>query len=101
FLFVSCDGSCYEVEQFCNGSSCFARFVRMKCLTNKHKISVSSNSGILTLFIETDGQGTVNMGHATFAPKYIRLTARKREWTYIIRTEEHTVFSGAVSMCNP
>ncbi|MFM9598147.1 diaminopimelate epimerase, partial [Streptomyces scabiei] len=31
----------------------------------------------------------------------IPLKASKRELTYIIRAEEHTVFSGAVSMGNP
>ena len=52
-------------------------------------------------YIEKDGQVTVNMGHPNFEPSKIPLKASKRELTYIIRAEEHTVFSGAVSMGNP
>ncbi|MBD56820.1 diaminopimelate epimerase [Pseudoalteromonas sp. SSMSWG5] len=99
YRIFNADGN--EVEQCGNGARCFARFVRMKGLTNKHKISVSTKSGNLTLYIEKDGQVTVNMGHPNFEPNKIPLKASKRELTYIIRTEEHTVFSGAVSMGNP
>jgi len=65
----------HEVEQCGNGARCFARFVRMKGLTNKHKISVSTKSGNLTLYIEKDGQVTVNMGHPNFEPNYSRRRA--------------------------
>jgi len=99
YRIFNADGN--EVEQCGNGARCFARFVRMKGLTNKHKISVSTKSGNLTLYIEKDGQVTVNMGHPNFEPNKIPFKASKRELTYILRTEEHTVFSGAVSMGNP
>ncbi|CAM4272457.1 diaminopimelate epimerase [Pseudoalteromonas ostreae] len=99
YRIFNADGN--EVEQCGNGARCFARFVRMKGLTNKHKVTVSTKSGNLTLYIEKDGQVTVNMGHPNFEPSKIPLKATKRELTYIIRAEEHTVFSGAVSMGNP
>ncbi|MEC8351147.1 MAG: diaminopimelate epimerase, partial [Pseudomonadota bacterium] len=42
YRIFNADGN--EVEQCGNGARCFARFVRMKGLTNKHKISVSTKS---------------------------------------------------------
>lgn len=99
YRIFNADGS--EVEQCGNGARCFARFVRMKGLTNKHKISVSTKSGNITLYIEKDGQVTVNMGNPHFAPSSIPFKAAKPELTYIMRAQEHTVFCGVVSMGNP
>ncbi|OCQ19147.1 diaminopimelate epimerase [Pseudoalteromonas luteoviolacea] len=90
-----------EVEQCGNGARCFARFVRMKGLTNKHKVSVSTKGGDITLYTEKDGQVTVNMGIPQFAPQDIPFKAQQSELTYILRAGEHTVFCGAVSMGNP
>ncbi|KZN57668.1 diaminopimelate epimerase [Pseudoalteromonas luteoviolacea] len=90
-----------EVEQCGNGARCFARFVRMKGLTNKHKVSVSTKGGDITLYTEKDGQVTVNMGIPQFAPQEIPFKAQQSELTYILRAGEHTVFCGAVSMGNP
>lgn len=99
YRIFNADGS--EVEQCGNGARCFARFVRMKGLTNKHKITVSTKGGNMTLFIERDGQVTVNMGHPRLEPSKIPFSAGKREATYVLRADEHTVFAGAVSMGNP
>lgn len=99
YRIFNADGS--EVEQCGNGARCFARFVRMKGLTNKHKILVSTKAGNITLQIEKDGQVTVNMGKPALEPKDIPLKAPKRENTYILRHKEHTIFVGAASMGNP
>ncbi len=99
YRIFNADGN--EVEQCGNGARCFARFVRMKGLTNKHKVSVSTKSGNMTLYIEKDGQVTVNMGHPKFDPSDVPFKANKRESTYILRESEHTVFGSAVSMGNP
>ena len=99
YRIFNADGS--EVEQCGNGARCFARFVRMKGLTNKHKISVSTKSGNITLYIEKDGQVTVNMGNPHFAPSSIPFKATKPELTYIMRADDQTVFCGVVSMGNP
>ncbi|ATC92924.1 diaminopimelate epimerase [Pseudoalteromonas tunicata] len=90
-----------EVEQCGNGARCFARFVRMKGLTNRHKILVSTKSGNMTLHIEKDGLVSVNMGQPKLEPHTIPFKAAKRENTYIFRAQDHTVFCGAVSMGNP
>lgn len=99
YRIFNADGS--EVEQCGNGARCFARFVRMKGLTNKHKIAVSTKGGNIVLYIEKDGQVTVNMGQPLLEPKEIPLKASKRELTYILRQQEQTLFVGAASMGNP
>ncbi|WP_158771841.1 diaminopimelate epimerase [Paraglaciecola sp. L1A13] len=93
------DGS--EVSQCGNGARCFARFVKMKGLTNRNKIVVSTKAGRMVLYHERDGQITVNMGEPIFEPAKIPLKANKQENIYIIRNNEHTFFCGAVSMGNP
>jgi diaminopimelate epimerase len=93
------DGS--EVEQCGNGARCFARFVRMKGLTNKYSINVSTKKGKMVLSVENDDQITVNMGIPEFEPNKIPFKAKQFEKTYILRVGEATLFCGAVSMGNP
>lgn len=93
------DGS--EVEQCGNGARCFANFVKMKGLINRNKISVSTKAGKMVLYIEKDGQVTVNMGVPNFDPAAIPLQANKEEKTYLARVDDRTLFFGAVSMGNP
>ena len=90
-----------EVEQCGNGARCFARFVRMKGLTNKISISVSTKKGKMTLKVEDDDQITVNMGEPVFEPNKIPFKATQAEKTYLLRAEDKTLFCGAVSMGNP
>jgi diaminopimelate epimerase len=90
-----------EVEQCGNGARCFARFVRMKGLTNKYKISVSTKKGKIILNIGDDDQVTVNMGVPEFEPSKIPFKAKQREKTYILRAQDKTLFCGAVSLGNP
>lgn len=99
YRIFNADGS--EVEQCGNGARCFARFVKAKGLINKNRIAVSTKSGNIVLYLERDGQVTVNMGKPIFAPDKIPLSAQKQEKTYIIRDNEQTFFVGAVSMGNP
>ena len=90
-----------EVSQCGNGARCFARFVRMKGLTNRNKIRVSTQAGKMTLYVEKNGNVTVNMPVPIFEPSKIPFTAQKAEGTYILRCEEETVLCGVVSMSNP
>ncbi|OIQ24385.1 diaminopimelate epimerase [uncultured Vibrio sp.] len=99
YRIFNADGS--EVEQCGNGARCFARFVRMKGLTNKFSVSVSTKKGKMVLNLEEDDQVTVNMGEPVFEPSKIPFKAKQVEKTYILRTDEHTLFCGAVSMGNP
>ncbi|RDV25530.1 diaminopimelate epimerase [Alteromonas aestuariivivens] len=99
YRIFNADGS--EVSQCGNGARCFARFVKSKGLINRSKIRVSTKSGKMTLYLEKDGQVTVNMGRPEFEPSKIPLKANKHEKTYVIRADDHTLFCGAVSMGNP
>ncbi|MDA0155756.1 diaminopimelate epimerase [Vibrio sp. Makdt] len=99
YRIFNADGS--EVEQCGNGARCFARFVRMKGLTNKYSINVSTKKGKMVLKIEDNDLITVNMGIPEFEPSKIPFKAKQPEKTYILRTDAHTLFCGAVSMGNP
>ncbi|MDD1783540.1 diaminopimelate epimerase [Enterovibrio sp. ZSDZ35] len=90
-----------EVEQCGNGARCFARFVRMKGLTNKHSIQVSTKAGKMVLKVESEDSVTVNMGEPIWAPSKIPFRANTEEKTYILRVDDRTLFVGAVSMGNP
>ncbi|MAG75947.1 MAG: diaminopimelate epimerase [Thalassotalea sp.] len=98
YRIFNADGS--EVAQCGNGARCFARFVRSKGLTNRNKIRVSTHSGKMTLYVERDGNISVNMPVPQFEPNQIPFKAQKVEGTYIIRASE-TVLCGVVSMGNP
>lgn len=99
YRIFNADGS--EVEQCGNGARCFARFVRLKGLTNKYSISVSTKKGKMILNVEEDDEVTVNMGVPEFEPNKIPFKAKQKEKTYIMRAGDKTLFCGAVSMGNP
>lgn len=90
-----------EVSQCGNGARCFARFVRMKGLTNKSQIQVSTQSGKMILKIEHDDTVTVKMKEPIWAPSKIPFRANAQEKTYILRVDDKTLFVGVVNMGNP
>ena len=99
YRIFNADGS--EVQQCGNGARCFARFVRLKGLTNKDRIAVSTVSGRIVLQLEDNDQVTVNMGVPEFEPSKIPFRALKAEKLYLLRVAEQTVMCGVVSMGNP
>lgn len=99
YRIYNADGS--EVGQCGNGARCFAQFVLQKGLTKKKHLKISTQSGVLTLTQNPDDTVTVNMGIPQFDPSKIPFKAAKEEKTYIIRTDDQTVFCGVVSMGNP
>ncbi len=99
YRIFNADGS--EVEQCGNGARCFARFVRLKGLSNKQKINVSTANGNIVLYVEKDGRITVNMGVPELTPEKIPFKANQSEKTYILKAGEANVLCGAVSMGNP
>lgn len=99
YRIFNADGS--EVAQCGNGARCFARFVRLKGLTNKREIKVSTQSGRMTLHVMDNEDVCVNMGEPEFEPQKVPFRAQKTEKTYIIRVMERTVLCGVVSMGNP
>ncbi|MDF2155911.1 diaminopimelate epimerase [Vibrio sp. CAU 1672] len=99
YRIFNADGS--EVEQCGNGARCFARFVRLKGLTNKYRLSVSTKKGKMILDVDDVGDVSVNMGIPEFEPGKIPFKAKQQEKTYILRAGDKTLFCGAVSMGNP
>ena len=99
YRIFNADGS--EVEQCGNGARCFARFVRLKGLTHKDRISVSTQKGNIVLQLEKDNQVTVNMGVPEFEPAKIPFKALKAEKSYLVPSALQTVLCGVVSMGNP
>ena len=75
--------------------------MRLKGLTNKDRIAVSTVSGRIVLQLEDNDQVTVNMGVPEFEPTKIPFRALKAEKLYLLRVAEQTVMCGAVSMGNP
>ncbi|MCV9879357.1 diaminopimelate epimerase [Brenneria izbisi] len=99
YRIFNADGS--EVAQCGNGARCFARFVRLKGLTNKRDIAVSTQTGRMILSVTDDELVRVNMGEPNFEPQQVPFRAVKAEKTYIMRAAEHTILCGVVSMGNP
>ena len=99
YRIFNADGS--EVEQCGNGARCFARFVRLKGLTKKRVLKVSTMKGNIVLTVNDDETVRVNMGTPIFEPNKIPFKAIKEEKTYIIRIQEQTVLCGVASMGNP
>lgn len=99
YRIFNADGS--EVEQCGNGARCFGRFVKMKGLTNKNEIKVSTKKGVIQIRLEADGQVNVDMGEPIFEPSKIPFRANKAETTYILRAHEQTFLVGVLSMGNP
>jgi len=90
-----------EVEQCGNGARCFARYVRDQGLTRKDNIVVATASGVITLYVEADGQVTVDMGVPIFEPADIPFAADARAEVYPLEVESTQVEVSVVSMGNP
>ena len=90
-----------EVEQCGNGARCFARFIRDKHLTDKSRIDVSTNAGIIQLIVQSNNQVTVNMGLPKFAPQDIPFMAQGRSESYTIALPSQDLEIGVMSIGNP
>ncbi|PLK58314.1 diaminopimelate epimerase [Candidatus Palibaumannia cicadellinicola] len=99
YRIFNADGS--EVAQCGNGARCFARFVRMKKLTNKRVIYVSTQTRRMVLTVIEDNLVRVDMGEPKFEPQQVAFHATSEENTYIMRPAENTILCGVVSIGNP
>ena len=90
-----------EVEQCGNGARCFARFVRDKALSNKDRIRVETNSGLIELHVEQDEQVTVDMGIPRFEPAEIPFQATQQAMSYQLQVDNETIELNVLSMGNP
>ncbi len=86
YVIHNADGG--EVEQCGNGARCFVRFVRSMGLTDKTTVKVRTQSGVLALTENADGQVTVDMGAPIFDAAQIPYAppaaGTKLEWDYVV-----------------
>lgn len=99
YRIYNADGS--EVEHCGNGARCFARFVRDKKLTGKHRIAVETAKGKAILHVREDNMVKVDMGVPVVAPEQIPFTAQSQEASYPIEVDGQTLQISVVSMGNP
>ena len=100
YRILNADGS--EVNQCGNGARCFALFVRDQGLTDKTLIRVETNSGVITLDVNSpDRLVTVNMGVPEFAPDKIPILAAHKTKLYSVEIEQKTIEYAALSIGNP
>ena len=90
-----------EVEQCGNGARCFVRFVHEQGLTDKREIRVETQSGLITLRLEADGQVTVDMGAPRFLPTEIPFDSQTDAVVQPLDVGGQTVEISVVSMGNP
>jgi len=99
YRIFNADGS--EVGQCGNGIRCLARFVYKMGLTWKHKIRVSTVSGIMEARLMRNGLVSVDMGVPQLEPQNIPLIADEQAAEYEIEIAEQILTFGSVSMGNP
>ena len=99
FRIYNRDGS--EAEQCGNGARCLARFLHHRKLTAKSELHIEAPTGPLILYLEPDGQVTVDMGKPRQEPDDIPFTADRRQLDYELELDGQAVKIGAVSMGNP
>jgi len=90
-----------EVEQCGNGARCFVRFVHEQGLTSAREIRVETQSGLITLRLESDGQITVDMGAPRFQPAEIPFDAAADAVEHCLAVGDAQVVISVVSMGNP
>ena len=94
-----------EVQQCGNGARCFARFVHDRGMTASRNIAVETVSGMIYLFLEADGQVTVDMGIPSFDPASLPFEtdepAQEQTEYHQIMVNGEKYAIGAVSVGNP
>ncbi|MEN8107788.1 MAG: diaminopimelate epimerase [Pseudomonadota bacterium] len=90
-----------EVGQCGNGARCFMRFVHDRGLTDRSELVVETQSGLLQLALENDGQVTVDMGVPQLQPADVPFTADHRQTLYPLDVAGETIEISALSMGNP
>jgi len=90
-----------EVGQCGNGARCFLRFVHDRGLSDQSELCVETQSGLLLLVLEDDGQVTVDMGEPHLLPAAIPFDAAVQAHTYPLEVDGEALEITALSMGNP
>ncbi|UAJ65435.1 diaminopimelate epimerase [Candidatus Schneideria nysicola] len=99
YRIFNADGT--ETFQCGNGARCFAHFVKMKNLTNKEKIYVSTKNRCMLLSILDKNLICVDMGEPDFNPQDISFVSNKHQNEYKIPINNQIISCGIVSVGNP
>ncbi|GAA5524280.1 diaminopimelate epimerase [Microbulbifer aestuariivivens] len=99
YRIYNADGS--EVENCGNGARCFARFVRERRLTGKHRLTVETAAGLLKLNLQEGDQVSVDMGAPVLEPAEVPFSADLQAPTYPLDVSGDVYTVSAVSMGNP
>ncbi|PPI87679.1 diaminopimelate epimerase [Candidatus Pantoea edessiphila] len=90
-----------EVFQCGNGARCFAIFVKLKGLTNKNNIKVTTKTTNMILEIIHDNLVCVDMNEPIFEPSKIPLKMCQTQELYSIEIDDRCFKFGMVSIGNP
>lgn len=90
-----------EVGQCGNGARCVARFVREKRLTNRRRIRVQTQSGVMELRVHDRRQVEVDMGKPRLAAADVPFLAGASAPHYELAAGGDIVEIGALSLGNP
>ena len=90
-----------ESEQCGNGARCFAQFLHDQGLTDKTEIPVLAGEGRIVLYLQNNGDVTVDMGLPILDPKDIPFHADQIQASYDIDFAGEKISFSAVSMGNP
>ena len=90
-----------ESEQCGNGARCFAQFLHYEGLTDKTEIPVLTKNGRIVLYLQNNGDVTVDMGLPILDPKDIPFQADQIQAFYEIDIADEKISFSAVSMGNP
>ena len=90
-----------ESEQCGNGARCFAQFLHDEGLADKTEIPVLTSNGRIVLYLQNDGDVTVDMGLPILNPKDIPFQADHIQASYDIDIADEKISFSAASMGNP
>lgn len=90
-----------EVEQCGNGVRCIGDYLRRRSLIDGNSVTVETNSGLVTIYLEGLDQIRVDMGVPLFEPADIPLASTQRKMQYHLSLSSAELEVMAVSVGNP
>ncbi|HTH95616.1 MAG TPA: diaminopimelate epimerase [Rhodocyclaceae bacterium] len=90
-----------EVEQCGNGARCFVRFVHDQQLTDKRKVQVETQCGLISLALEENDEVTVDMGVPRCEPADLPFVSDTNAIVQPLDVNGKNVDISIVSMGNP
>lgn len=99
YRIFNADGA--EVEQCGNGVRCIGDYLRRQGLLESNTLTVETRSGLVTIYLQDDGEVRVDMGVPCFEPERIPLASKQRQIPCVLELDDSRVEVVALSMGNP